>query len=784
MTLRAKILSIFVLLITIGSTDLLAQRYSQIVVPFPNERRYDYHFNQQNNSVLINILETSPEELEPVYNYDERLVKRLVIREHSDRNTQISLVLKDNDVQAAIYSFTEPDRLVIDLYDQSFRESNDPSSGLPFVDNQHPGQINNDEPTKAPSNSTPTMLLQAKNGGMDEARNKQNKKPANKYKRRLLQARPEGIGNSKDLLMALEKTNPGTGAAWKNYPIYLYRFPTSSLKSGKNYKSWLKKNANRALSSSESMADYAAQLYDFGHELKSLIAYQKVLHEAPLVFDKEPKHIWNLAEIHLGQHNLVLARGYYESLITKHPDSPLAQYAKLRIVDIESVNAIEKNKLDKLKDLSQKMAAISTNQLPELSAQIAIRKTFWMQNETDTSNSLASIDKKIPNPNLNNVTELGNSLPKAENPKTSFLISTILLNHKLKDKNWSKDTQEFASRYFTKYMGRGSEPYRTRLLDIARNNIASKILKSAEENKSLEAINTYTSIPKSLKASFNTRKLSWSLAESYRKIQRPQQAAMFYEKSFNMSTNKVQEFQAKINQLNTLKDRIDIVKAKGNSTLARKINNQFNAEDKKLLQVWKELSDSEKIQMSVQYKDYIKNNLNQTTVSKTENKILLWTWRKSISSDPETKAGLPKNWTNSFVPAEDTVLLLSRLSKKFLKEGDTKNYKESKSLLRNIDPSDFKNPESEKIWAKELTELAEIHRENNEYLDAGRLYALTGTKTKNWDKRAEALYKGGLLLYRSGRREEALKAFEQAAGDGNNLLYAELAQKRLEQLKE
>ena len=47
------------------------------------------------------------------------------------------------------------------------------------------------------------------------------------------------------------------------------------------------------------MADYAAQLYTFGHELKSLVAYQKVLHEDPLIFDKDAKHIWNLAEIHL-----------------------------------------------------------------------------------------------------------------------------------------------------------------------------------------------------------------------------------------------------------------------------------------------------------------------------------------------------------------------------------------------------------------------------------------------------------------------------------------------------
>ena len=68
-------------------------------------------------------------------------------------------------------------------------------------------------------------------------------------------------------------------------------------------------------------------------------------------------------------------------------------------------------------------------------------------------------------------------------------------------------------------------------------------------------------------------------------------------------------------------------------------------------------------------------------------------------------------------------------------------------------------------------------------MEAGRAYALTGSESSNWEGRAEALYKGGLLLYRAGRREEALKAFRQASEDGNNLLYAELAKKRLDQLE-
>jgi tetratricopeptide (TPR) repeat protein len=88
-----------------------------------------------------------------------------------------------------------------------------------------------------------------------------------------------------------------------------------------------------------------------------------------------------------------------------------------------------------------------------------------------------------------------------------------------------------------------------------------------------------------------------------------------------------------------------------------------------------------------------------------------------------------------------------------------------------------------RVWTDELTQLAEEFRRSNDYLEAGRLYALTGSENNQWEGRAEALYKGGLLLYRSGRRDEAVAAFQKAADDGNNLLYAALAKKRLEQIQ-
>ena len=60
---------------------------------------------------------------------------------------------------------------------------------------------------------------------------------------------------------------------------------------------------------------------------------------------------------------------------------------------------------------------------------------------------------------------------------------------------------------------------------------------------------------------------------------------------------------------------------------------------------------------------------------------------------------------------------------------------------------------------------------------------MVGAQSEDWEGRAEALYKGGLLLYKAGRREEALEALNNASNDGNNLFYSNLARERLSQIK-
>ncbi len=181
------------------------------------------------------------------------------------------------------------------------------------------------------------------------------------------------------------------------------------------------------------------------------------------------------------------------------------------------------------------------------------------------------------------------------------------------------------------------------------------------------------------------------------------------------------------------------------------------------------------------------DNVRSSIQVKSSPKILL----EILGQDLATTVGTASTTSNSVNesttsqgPSVKMIYLLSDLGKRFKEQGQAAEAKKARQLLRKLDIKSLQaDKEALSIWTNELTKLAEEYREGNDYLEAGRIYALTGKSNNQWEGRAEALYKGGLLLFRSGRKDEAMQAFQEAASDGGNQLYAELAKKRLEQLK-
>lgn len=770
------------------------RRYAQIVLPFDQERPFDFHYNQTDNSLVLEIQKTTAEELPALKNYDETLIRRLILKELTGSATEVRIILKDHNVRATVTSFQEPYRIVIDLFQKGFRDERDAKTGFPFASNNtRPSQTNRRpyipktfiENQNRPTINAPRLKLSDSTGG-DGTLNHDEDSPHLQGKRKLLQPTPKGTHDPEALSLSLKKIPKGRGGSWKKYPTYIYRIQLASFKSGKSYKDFLNKNAQRAVSSMKSMADYAGKLFDFGHEGRALAAYRHVIHKSPILFDKHPLHLWRLAEIHMGQGNLTLADGYYQAMVDKHPDHPLSRFAKMRRLDVKSLRLTHRSEPNGFNDLVPPLEEIDPGKDPELRGQIAIRKVYWSQNP----NMLKSIiENKYLIPKLTTDTkhQLETSYNNIENPWTGFITATLILNKRLSNETpWSKDTSKLASHYFKTYRGNNLEPFRGNLWEKMVKKINSNITTMVEKQDYLKAIDIYDSLGPDLKKIKRTTQTSWSLGEAYRLLGQPELAVPFYKNASKRLQNGENRFRSIFWHLVTLNDTIDTkTGANSNTASLERLKNERRQANNKLLQSWRELKPEERRDLLVSMKSPLESILKSSALLSGPTDILLEAWKNSLLTKKGDSTSKIEGLKSSYAATGDAVDTIVAIANKFKMLGNKGKVNQARFLLSKLDPKSFdKDKDTEDLWAKNLVALAETYRESNQYLDAGRIYALTGEKSENYEGRAEALYKGGLLLYRAGRREEALQAFTQASQDGNNLLYSELAKKRLDQLNQ
>ena len=64
--------------------------------------------------------------------------------------------------------------------------------------------------------------------------------------------------------------------------------------------------------------------------------------------------------------------------------------------------------------------------------------------------------------------------------------------------------------------------------------------------------------------------------------------------------------------------------------------------------------------------------------------------------------------------------------------------------------------------------MTPINLEKRKYLESGIKFISIAKHSKNYSRKSEYYYKGALLLYRGGQREEAINAFKEASNDNNN----------------
>ncbi len=751
----------FVVLIALGTFPMASKgagRFSQLVFNFPDKRTITVSDNPSEPSVEIHFDKTSVDELSSINFYDEALVHRALISDLGPAGSKLKLVLKNFRTKANVSTFTEPFRVSIDLFEDTFKLERDPRTSLPVATGNDliqggsaaaSGSLN----TQLPS----TLSTPVANNEPVEAGAGKSLKLVDSLKR----------GNDSTTIQ-LDGVQEGRGPEWSKFPIYIYPIQSAL------YHARSGSQGKKELSSGESLAEYGLKLYNFGHELKALEAYKSVMRKEPQVFDTDPLHLWAVAEIYLGKGELNLARSYQQALREKHPDSPLATLSLIRDVDIEALKLSTSLKTAELPGLVKKLSEINDRGNNEVKAQIAIRKIFWGQKKT----SVLSIDE-IPAIDKNLQAELSSWWPTLENPKTGYISASIIVNQ-IRLSDWDKNNSEFLGAYLEKYKDSSSATWVADFKKAFEVKIADYLQKTMVNGDYLKLIESFEAMPKSINSITEAPATSWAVAEAYRNLGKPKEALPFYAKA-SKATQPMSQFKA---TFWTAVLHAELASEdKGTQSSQDKIEKSVRESDGKLFEVWKRLRDDEKSQIAVAYKTQIDAAVSRKLKTPSLAKISLELWTKALNTKADLSSA-PEEWTKVWRPAASTVIFLKQLADDFEFLGLPDKKQATNELITRLKPDLLKDdPNAKNIWLNQLVDLAEEHRKANRYLDAGRLFADAARNSEQWDKKAEALYKGGLLLYRAGQKDEAVKALTQAAEDTNNFFYANLAKERLNQLE-
>lgn len=768
LTIRLQLL-VVALLSETAIADSSAQRsnFSQIVVPLSSGKRFTYEWSKPGTELRLFFQDSSPDELEAFNNYDEMLVRRVLIKDLGAKGTEIKIVLRDNSVEGLVSTFSEPNRVVLDLFHKNTKEQKDPQSGLPT-------QI------ATGLESDPSWLPNSPAG--NNSLSSQELSPPRNQKRLFQKLAPEA-SSPNELNTLISKIDPGLGKAWATFPTYIYRMQLASLENNSSAKKDdVAKLQAKALTTGGAMADFAAKLFDLGHEGRALAAYQQVLQREPEIFEKDVFHLWRIAESHLGMGNLTLAEGYYQTLLEKHPDHVMARFANLRKLDVQAVRTINSGDLSRLASLNEAVISIPTRANAELTALVAIRSAWWEDKTIDQASrtALATCSEETE-------VQLEQILPKIENPKTAYLSSAMIAK-RMSDSNtaWQNNYAAWLGKFFNRYRG-GNDPLTLQLSESTRTRLLNQFQSLFENNQTTEVISLYEQLPKEMKSIAKDSNVSWQLAESYRSLGQTEPALEFYARA---STSKTPSLQFRSNfwlaalSAKTLASSKQNASSKSQHSDLRTKSEQY---DSKMQKIWSQLSADDKNRLMTGLGSEFKKITASDRPLRTPAKIILEQYQAVLTDNPPKLDATPgtnnSDWLGNFSPSAATVKLLDDLGRKFAELGMPKERREALQLMRFIKPTELEQDKvAAKIWADEMRKLAEDHRKADEFLEAGQIYTQIGEVTALDNSRAESLYKGGLLLFRAGKKEDAVKALEKAKQDPNNLFYSKLATERLNQI--
>ncbi len=759
--------------LTCGHSSVIAasNTFSQLSLTFKNKKEFRYYAIKGENALVLELYNTSPTEISGIDHYDERHVRRILVKDLGGQGTSLKLVLKNRQIRTTVTSFDEPFRVVVDMYNQDYREPRDQVTGMPLAED---GDLT---APVTPAGDTDTLPA--------EPQQTTAASEASSGKKFLLQAPTQDFSEPEALISAMQSTPEGAGAYWQEYPIYVYRLQTAVFESNKGNADWLRNNAGKAAASAGALANYAGQMFDYGHENRALLAYQNVLHKEPGVFENNALHLWRFAESHLGQGNLTLADGYFQSLIEKFPGHDLVPFAQMRRLDIQAIRAIQENGPGNLSQFGSAANNVAPKKSSELAAQLAIRTTYWRSHDQTTVDALQNNRATLVALDDQSRINLQNNINAVESDRTAFLGTSLLLNQMIQSNaDWNPEIGKFAAGYFKRFTGPATEPFRTQLsnnLKIHLTKHFDKLLSSAAFNK---AVNDYETLPISLQSIKKTASVAWVLAESYRHTGRNESAVGHYETAAAGMQTDADRFKANFWLSVAAGNTIQAMRAQNRGGNTSTLQAKMRKADQDMMRSWTSLNTAQKGETYAAMRPHLEKSLEDAIPTRTPAVIILERWTQTLATETSLSSSSDSEGDAATSASANSVRLLSRLATRFAALGMSKEKQQATSLMQYIKPASLSgDEEARKLWATQLNNLAEEYREANRFLEAGKLYALAGGESGNLENRAESLYKGGLLLYRAGRKEEAINAFRKAAEDANNQFYSNLAKERLSQLE-
>ncbi len=750
------------------SVPASAADFSEIVLPFPEVRPYSAKYDATENSVRLEILKTSSSELSALERYDENLVRRILIKDRAADGVEVLIKLKSRDFVATVEDFDEPFRIVVSVFKKGYSPARD-AEGLPRVADTNSNQRHVQEPASpdATANASPSSAVSL------AARNPP--------QRRIFQQAPKRFENAAELCSALKQAKSGQGLNWEKYGDPLYRLDAVPEK--KLLPAEIPADVcQKAMASTRDLSGLAARLYDDGQEYRAMAVYQQLLFHDPLAIEQDAASLWRMAEIHLGQGNLSLAGGYFETITKRFPGSAESSAAALRVLDVAILENIQAGKSDATAIIARLAGidVLKSTRVADLRAAKVLRDSYWR-----SPGNSSGVD--VPMLNEMEARELESLLPAIKHPRTRFLSASLLLASRLTpDRAWSQESGVTAANYFRDYKSGEWDPIRTELSKRLRTKLEETLKSYSAGGRHVEAVQTFELLPKPLQSVRKDGKTAWALGESYRSIGQPQAATGFYGVASKSATG-IDRFKAQFWEAQMSAETAEMLsRMKSGASKVAGFQRSAAEADRGMAATLTGLNADERERLYSTFRGPLESSIEKAAKLRTPPKFVLAAWRDNLASrsTAASESAPVTDLKSQFAPGAASAKLMSDLAARFQLLGLSGERRQALGLLKEMKPSQFGDDKAaRKAWMDQLLSLAEEYRKDNEYLESGRIFSLVASESESWDGRAETLYKAGLLLYRAGRKDEAVAALEKAKADGNNLFYANLASERLNQIQ-